>query len=58
MTGARRHKAFSIVFALGVLLRVITMIGYYPAMWFNDSFDYLHAAMALYPHPVRPDGYS
>jgi hypothetical protein len=27
-------------------------------MWFNDSFDYLHAAKSLYPHPLRPDGYS
>jgi hypothetical protein len=54
----KRHKAFSLVFALGFALRVITMIGYYPAMWFNDSFDYLHAALAFYPHPIRPDGYS
>jgi len=54
----QRHRGFSVLLAIGLVLRVITMIGYYPAMWFNDSFDYLHAALAFYPHPVRPDGYS
>ncbi|RAY12310.1 hypothetical protein DPM19_26255 [Actinomadura craniellae] len=34
------------------------MLGYRPAMFFNDSFDYLHAAMDVYPHPLRPNGYS
>jgi hypothetical protein len=27
-------------------------------MFFNDSFDYLHVAMRVYPHQLRPDGYS
>jgi Dolichyl-phosphate-mannose--protein O-mannosyl transferase len=53
-----RHRPFAIVFALGVLLRLTAVLGYRPAMWFNDSFDYLHAAMSPYPHPLRPDGYS
>lgn len=53
-----RHKFFSVIFTIGVALRIITMIGYQPAMWFNDSFDYLHAALRFYPHPIRPDGYS
>ena len=42
----------------GALLRMIAMLGYRPASWFNDSFDYLHVAMSPYPHPIRPDGYS
>jgi hypothetical protein len=53
-----RHKVFSGVLAGGALLRMIAMLGYRPASWFNDSFDYLHVAMAPYPHPIRPDGYS
>lgn len=54
----RRHRIFSVSLALGALLRIDAMIGYRPASWFNDSFDYLHVAMRLYPHPIRPDGYS
>jgi hypothetical protein len=55
---ARRHKVFTAVLAGGAFLRAIAMLGYRPASWFNDSFDYLHVAMAPYPHPIRPDGYS
>ncbi|MFD0855553.1 hypothetical protein ACFQ07_25150, partial [Actinomadura adrarensis] len=54
----RRHPAFTTVLAIAALLRAIAMIGYQPAMFFNDSFDYLHVAMEPYPHPLRPDGYS
>ncbi|GAA4608715.1 hypothetical protein GCM10023195_34430 [Actinoallomurus liliacearum] len=53
-----RHKIFTVVLAGGALLRLIATLGYRPAAWFNDSFDYLHVAMAPYPHPIRPDGYS
>ncbi|HEY7484500.1 MAG TPA: hypothetical protein VH912_08550 [Streptosporangiaceae bacterium] len=53
-----RHRLFAAIFAVGVLLRIDTMVGYRPAMWFNDSFDYLHVAMSPYPHPIRPDGYA
>ncbi|GAA4092811.1 hypothetical protein [Actinomadura miaoliensis] len=55
---ARRHPAFAVLLATAALLRVVTMIGYQPVMFFNDSFDYLHVAMKPYPHPLRPDGYS
>ncbi|HEV7932013.1 MAG TPA: hypothetical protein VGP70_06775 [Actinomadura sp.] len=53
-----RHRPFAVVLTVGALLRVVTLLGYRPAMWFNDSFDYLHAAMRPYPHPIRPSGYS
>jgi 4-amino-4-deoxy-L-arabinose transferase-like glycosyltransferase len=55
---SRRHKTFTAVLGGGALLRMIAMLGYRPASWFNDSFDYLHVAMSPYPHPIRPDGYS
>ncbi|TDD73504.1 hypothetical protein E1298_33885 [Actinomadura rubrisoli] len=54
----RRHPTFAVIIATAALLRLIAMIGYQPAMFFNDSFDYLHVAMEPYPHPLRPDGYS
>ncbi|HEX6469568.1 MAG TPA: hypothetical protein VF069_10770 [Streptosporangiaceae bacterium] len=53
-----RHRMFSVLLTVGVLLRIDTMLGYHPAMWFNDSFDYLHVAMSPYPHAIRPDGYA
>ncbi|MBG6087072.1 phospholipid carrier-dependent glycosyltransferase [Actinomadura viridis] len=54
----RHHPVFAVILAIAALLRGIAMIGYQPAMYFNDSFDYLHVAMKPYPHPLRPDGYS
>jgi hypothetical protein len=53
-----RHRSFTAVLAIGAVLRVVTLLGYRPAMWFNDSYDYLHVAMRPYPHPIRPSGYS
>ncbi|WP_312881926.1 ArnT family glycosyltransferase [Actinomadura alba] len=53
-----RHRSFTAVLTIGVLVRVTALLGYRPAMWFNDSYDYLHAAMRPYPHPIRPNGYS
>ncbi|MEU5880144.1 hypothetical protein [Spirillospora sp. NPDC047279] len=55
---ARRHPIFTVILATAALLRICAMIGYQPAMYFNDTFDYLHVAMKPYPHPLRPDGYS
>ncbi|GAA2605198.1 hypothetical protein SMC26_11155 [Actinomadura fulvescens] len=55
---SRRHPVFTVLLACAALLRVITMIGYQPALFFNDSYDYIHVAMQPYPHPLRPDGYA
>ncbi len=52
-----RHRVFAIAFALGAVLRLITMLGYTPAMWFNDSYEYVSVALHPRPHPIRPDGY-
>ncbi|WP_312874737.1 hypothetical protein [Actinomadura litoris] len=54
----RRHPAFTVIITTAALLRLVAMIGYQPAMYFNDTFDYLHVATDPYPHPLRPDGYS
>ncbi|HEX2313592.1 MAG TPA: hypothetical protein VHJ17_07670 [Thermomonospora sp.] len=46
------------IILIGAGLRGVAMLGYPPAMYFNDTFDYIHAALDPYPHPLRPDGYS
>ncbi|MFI6903959.1 hypothetical protein ACIBKY_22035 [Nonomuraea sp. NPDC050394] len=53
----RRHRVFAAAFAVGGLLRLVTMLGYGPAMWFNDSYEYVSVALHPRPHPIRPDGY-
>ncbi|MFI0451319.1 hypothetical protein [Actinomadura sp. 6N118] len=54
----RRHPVFAVLLAVAALIRVIAMIGYQPALFFNDSYDYIHVAMQPHPHPLRPDGYA
>ncbi|MFI6599086.1 hypothetical protein ACIBHX_22740 [Nonomuraea sp. NPDC050536] len=44
-------------FAVGGVLRLITMLGYGPAMWFNDSYEYVSVALHPRPSAIRPDGY-
>ncbi|WP_432870101.1 hypothetical protein [Microbispora rosea] len=55
---ARRHRWFLVVFGLGTLLRVVTTLGYRPALWFPDSYTYVVTAMRPRPDLVRPAGYS
>lgn len=55
---AGRHRPFAIVLTLGVLLRVCAILGFRPALFFNDSYDYLHGALYVFPEPLRPRGYS
>jgi hypothetical protein len=54
----RRHSVFLIVFGLAALLRLLTMVAYFPAFWYSDSFGYLPSALRPYPFAVRPVGYS
>ncbi|HUB39984.1 MAG TPA: hypothetical protein VMA72_14125 [Streptosporangiaceae bacterium] len=54
----RRHSVFLIVLGLAALLRFVTMIAYFPAFWYSDSFGYLPPALHPYPFVVRPVGYS
>lgn len=52
-----RNKIFAVVFALGAILRIVTMLGYGPAMWFNDSYQYVSVALHPRPDVVRPSAY-
>jgi hypothetical protein len=54
-----RHRVFCWALGVGLLLRLIVMAGYRPAILVRqDSFDYLWDAVHLTPDPVRPDGYA
>ncbi len=56
---ANRHRLFCSVLAVSVVLRLIVMIGYKPAILIRqDSYDYMWDAVHLTPDPVRPDGYA
>ena len=54
----RRHAVFLILVTLGVLLRVVAMLGYRWHMWFTDSYEYVYFTLHLRPYGVRPSGYS
>ncbi|WP_406311939.1 hypothetical protein OHA77_25045 [Streptosporangium sp. NBC_01639] len=55
----RRHHLFAAVLSLAFVLRVVTMLGYGPALWFNDSFEYVSGAINPgRPSALRPNGYS
>lgn len=51
------HRWFVAVLTVGVSLRAAAMAGYRPALWFNDSYDYVQIALDPFPHPIRPAGY-
>ncbi|SFK38096.1 hypothetical protein SAMN05216275_123127 [Streptosporangium canum] len=55
----RRHRVFVAALSLAFVLRVVTMLGYGPALWFNDSFEYVSGAVNPdRPSALRPNGYS
>ncbi|MBW8481649.1 hypothetical protein [Actinomadura parmotrematis] len=55
--GWRAHRPFLALITAAVLLRLIAMAGYTPAMWFTDSFNYVQVALWPTPDMMRPDGY-
>ena len=53
-----RHLLFAVALSLGVAARVITMLGYPPAIWFGgDSASYTATALRLAPATSRLSGY-
>ncbi len=55
----RTHWLFVLVLVPAIALRVITMIGFRWALWFNDSYGYVSDAAGTFkPDTLRPSGYS
>jgi len=53
-----RHGFFGVAFLAGLALRVVTMLGFPPAIWYGgDSISYLSTALHLYPGTSRESGY-
>lgn len=52
-----RHRLFLTVLLVAVALRVLTVVGYPPVVWFEDSFDYVGVAERPQPYAIRPSGY-
>jgi hypothetical protein len=56
---ASRHRLFCATLGAGLVLRLIVMAAYRPALLVRqDSYDYMWDAVHLMPDPVRPDGYA
>jgi hypothetical protein len=53
----RRHRAFGAALAVAAMLRVVVMLGYPPAMFFNDSYSYMTDAVTRSPDIIRSSGY-
>jgi hypothetical protein len=54
----REHAPFCSVLLVAVIARLIVVLGYPPALWFDDSLPYVRAALHPSPYRVRPVGYS
>ncbi|SDG65299.1 hypothetical protein SAMN05421505_106134 [Sinosporangium album] len=54
----KRHRWFAAVLAAGLVVRVVAVLGYRPALWFPDSYTYVITALRPRPDLVRPAGYS
>jgi hypothetical protein len=53
----RRHGPFGVVAAAAAGLRVVVMLGYPSAMFFNDSYFYMSDAVTRSPDVIRSSGY-
>ncbi len=53
-----RHRLCGAAVLAGATVRVVATLGFRPAMWFNDGFEYVGVARRFEPYPIRPSGYS
>src|ERR1700757_3516214 len=51
------HWPFSVLLLLATAIRGVVMLGYPPAMFFNDSYNYITDAVTMQPDVVRANGY-
>jgi hypothetical protein len=51
------HWPFAILLLLATAIRGVVMLGYGPAMFFNDSYNYITDAVTMRPDVVRANGY-
>jgi len=51
------HRPFAVLLAVAAALRVVVMLGYPSAMFFNDSYNYMTNAVTRSADIVRSDGY-
>jgi hypothetical protein len=53
----RRHRVFLVIAVAGLVVRVIALLAYHPALWFSDSLSYSAVGVNPYPTVIRPAGY-
>ena len=53
----RRHWLFSILFTLGIAIRVITWLAYQPSLLYIDSYRYLRYMNPWHINGINPIGY-
>jgi hypothetical protein len=52
------NRLFSLVFVLGAALRLVTMLGFPPAIWYGgDSVSYVNSGLHWWPGVSRESGY-
>jgi len=52
------HRLFALAVAAAALVRAVALVGYRPASWLNDSYEYVGVALRPTPYVVRLSGYS
>jgi hypothetical protein len=54
----RNHRLFTVVACVSVIPRIIAALGFKPALFIQDSFDYMNEGWRLTPlAQLRPEGY-
>ena len=53
-----RHWVFALALVIGAALRLVTMLGFPPAIWYGgDSVSYINSGLTWYPGNSRESGY-